>query len=687
MTKPSAGIFSILFVGLLSVALCSISLAQPLPGQLSQRRLIRDKWNPPSANTDATPSEASAAESSQALAQSENAEPEFARRWQSVPGPETGTVDCFLVKGSRVYAGTSGGVFVSENRGRSWRRTGIGFWRQVFTLLDTGDAILAGVDAFGGGNFGSQPGGLWRSRDGGVTWQPYGQGLPDGNAVNSLTKVGTTIFASVYTPATFMPTVYRSTDNGAHWQLANQGLPAVFGLLLTGSTSSIMAWTDQGLYRSDATGSQWDKVDLYLPANASISYGIFPAASNDNYFIATSAGVYVSNDAGKSWYASNYGLPAGAGARDVGIYGDTVYTILENGDLYTSATFGAVWELRSAGYTLGRDDIGIIQLGDILLTASHGNGVFRSTDQGAQWNASNNGLSAADVLSPILALGKRLYVAANGGVWMSRNKGETWTLQNKGLPQLPYANLTAATMGIQGRTLYVGLTSGGVYASHDFGNSWELVGGGLPADLYPLFIKSMGSKLYVGSIFAGLWVSEDRGQTWKLITALPSDTFYTALTRYCNTLLVGTYGNGVYRSDDDGQTWRQFNDGLRDSSLPVDDFDVYNNILTVGTDDSIYRLKADGSGWEEHTDYATTIKGGIDYFGRVGRTLYASTYGRGVAVSYDNGETWTKLNDGLTTRRFYAFAVIDDDLFVGSLGNGLFRLRNAGNARHGALEE
>ena len=610
---------------------------------------------------------------------------ETTQRWEQVPGPDMGTVYTLLVKGTKVFAATAGGVFVSDNRGRSWHRVGPELWRTVFTSVDTGDSILAGTDPWGGGNYGGHPGGLWRSRDNGNTWQTAQQGLPDTIGVYSLTKVGAVLFAAAYETTTFQPKAYRSIDGGATWKLANDGLPDVYGLLLTGGQSRILAWSEQGVYRSDATGAQWTKVELNLPPNASLNYGLFPAASGDNFFIATSAGVYISNDGGQSWYASNYGLPKEKLVLDVGTIGQTPYVILDDGSLYFSETLGAEWKLRSPDFAIGRGirGSGIVASGKVLLSGAK-NGVVRSQDRGVHWNASNTGFWGIEVTT-MQTLGNRLYVPAAGGVWMSRTKGETWSLLDKGFTKLPFVDFATYTIGIQGHTLYAGVEGGGLYASNDLGNSWTAVTGGLPEAGWPSIIKAIGNKLYVGYLFDGIWVSEDHGKSWKQIKSLPGDTPYFTITTYRNTIFVGTYGQGLFRSDDDGQTWKEFNAGLRNAY--IDDIYVYRNTVLAGTDDGIYRLAADGSSWEELTNYAATIKGGMNYFARVGPILYASTWGRGIAVSYDNGETWAKLNVGLNTVRFYGFALLGDDLFVGSLGNGLFRLRNAGNGRNRLEEE
>ncbi len=41
-------------------------------------------------------------------------------QWQQTAGPSGGEVNCFLVNGNNLFAGTSGGAFLSTNNGSSW---------------------------------------------------------------------------------------------------------------------------------------------------------------------------------------------------------------------------------------------------------------------------------------------------------------------------------------------------------------------------------------------------------------------------------------------------------------------------------------------------------------------------------------------------------------------------------------
>lgn len=139
-------------------------------------------------------------------------------------------------------------------------------------------------------------------------------------------------------------------------------------------------------------------------------------------------------------------------------------------------------------------------------------------------------------------------------------------------------------------------------------------------------------------------------------------------------LLIGSYGEGIFRSDDNGQTWRAFNEGVRNSL--IDDLNVYRNVVIAATDDGLYRLNVEGTAWEELKNFAATVTGGANGLARLGNALYATTFGRGIWVSVNNGESWYQVNQGMTIDRSFTFAIVEGNLFVGSAGNGVFVLHN-----------
>ncbi|MEP7271053.1 MAG: Ig-like domain-containing protein, partial [Acidobacteriota bacterium] len=134
-------------------------------------------------------------------------------KWARSPGIDGGLIQCFLVNGSTIFAGTDfGGVFRSTDNGASWAPSGLAS-TDVISLLNTGGAILAGTGV-----------GVYRSTDNGASWTEVSNGLPklasgEYRPVLSLAVSGNSFFAGTTAG------VYRSTDSAASWAIASTGLP------------------------------------------------------------------------------------------------------------------------------------------------------------------------------------------------------------------------------------------------------------------------------------------------------------------------------------------------------------------------------------------------------------------------------------------------------------------------------
>jgi uncharacterized protein (TIGR03437 family) len=135
---------------------------------------------------------------------------------------------------STIYAGADRGVFKSTNGGGNWIGVNSGFTNAgqpglgpniTALIVDplNSTTLYAGVAAFNGS--------LYKSTNGGVTWQQSASGLsatfgtntfPVGvNALALAASMPTTLYAATSSG------VYKSTDGGANWAASNSGLAGV----------------------------------------------------------------------------------------------------------------------------------------------------------------------------------------------------------------------------------------------------------------------------------------------------------------------------------------------------------------------------------------------------------------------------------------------------------------------------
>ena len=119
-------------------------------------------------------------------------------QWVQTNGPYGGTVNCFAVSGTNIFAGTAGGLFLSMNNGTNWTQTGL-------TNIYVNALAVSGTNVFAG-----TYGGVFLSTNNGTSWTEVNNGLTN-TSVNALAVSGTNIFAGT------AGGVFLSMNNGTNW--------------------------------------------------------------------------------------------------------------------------------------------------------------------------------------------------------------------------------------------------------------------------------------------------------------------------------------------------------------------------------------------------------------------------------------------------------------------------------------
>jgi photosystem II stability/assembly factor-like uncharacterized protein len=171
--------------------------------------------------------------------------------------------------GSDIYAGTDAqGVFVLPGGAESWERFGHGLpeHAQVFDLAVSGQSVYAALYSKG----------LYRLNSGGGRWAKVGQVTP-----LEFLALGATLLAG-HNPGG----VYRSIDGGATWTLAS-GISDKAPIWTLGSAgSNLLAGTSPGVVSlSSDLGASWKPSAAGLPSGAAV----VALGSNKTYTLAAIA--------------------------------------------------------------------------------------------------------------------------------------------------------------------------------------------------------------------------------------------------------------------------------------------------------------------------------------------------------------------------------------------------------------
>ncbi|WP_374348735.1 WD40/YVTN/BNR-like repeat-containing protein [Chitinimonas sp.] len=240
----------------------------------------------------------------------------------AMPGLIDGQQPAFTVLGrdgrGNILVGTKGrGVLRSGDGGNSWTLSGNGlplaqYGENCAVEAIAGDAsgtVYLGTRGCGGT-------GLYKSVDGGASWQASGNGLGAFSRVSSLASDGKgAVYAAALDPLFQQGAVYRSVDAGNSWVSVNQGIPAGMAIrqltidaagTVFGAASTLGGVAPAGVFRLQ--NGNWLAADAGLDRRSS-GFSLASAGDGKLYAAPAGGGIYVSSNQGASWQPANDGLP------------------------------------------------------------------------------------------------------------------------------------------------------------------------------------------------------------------------------------------------------------------------------------------------------------------------------------------------------------------------------------------
>lgn len=222
--------------------------------------------------------------------------------------------------------------------GNQWLPEGQG-WREIAFAPSDPTIVYAGSAGFySAGGFDPEIGaaGIWRSQDGGATWDTANDpGTADAHIAGL--AIDPNDPRSVYAAS---PThgLLVTTDGGASWN-AIEGLPSMaHSVAVDPSDPSVVVagFFGDGIYRSDDSGDSWTRSAAGMPPEAIITTVVFDPSNPAVVYAGDElSGVYQSNDGGASWRQTNNGLLTRAvSALSVSADGGHLYAGTEGGGVF-----------------------------------------------------------------------------------------------------------------------------------------------------------------------------------------------------------------------------------------------------------------------------------------------------------------------------------------------------------------
>ena len=366
--------------------------------------------------------------------------------------------------GSTIYLGSGSKVFKSTDTGGTWIdvSTGLGHGG-IRALLFDGSNLFAGTPG--------DSAGIYRSTNGGTSWDPAAAGLPIGSNLRSMIFFGGYVFAGTEADG-----IYRSSDHGDTWAKTdiNNTLLA-HGLVLTfcAKGDALFAGAANGIYRSTDGGATFSRVINGFPANNGVAALALTVSSGniiagvDVSLSPTSAldAIFYSSDDGDNWHRANLPsdvtfVPAVASDGSSLAYAGVFTQSSSTTGLYKSTDAGITWDSRT--FALNADLNRMAANGSNVLGSTLF-GAFYSFDFGESWAGSSppgNCPGGCGIFTYTLR-GNSIFAGLDAGMFRSTNEGASWISFNAGFPVCPKPDVEASCA--DNNYLYAGTFGDGVW--------------------------------------------------------------------------------------------------------------------------------------------------------------------------------------------------------------------------------
>ncbi len=647
--------------------------------------------------------------------------------------------------------GYGDGVYKTTDGGKSWKNMGLKDSRQIGMIAihpDNTDVVFVAAEGSVWGPGGDR--GLYKTSDGGKTWEKV-LDISENTGVNNVLihpKNPDIMFATseqrrrhVFTKIGGGPetAIYKSTDGGKTWNKLTSGLPGGdmggIGIAISPVKTNIIyaiieaAGESGGFFRSTDLGESWSKMSDHT-AQGQYYNEIYCDPKDPDKVYSMETVSHVTVDGGKTWKA--LGL-SGRHVDDHALWIDPddtrhfiiggdggVYETFDEGKNYFFKTnlsvtqfyrvnvdnsepfywvYGGTQDNNSLGgpsrnicsegvssyewiATLGGDGFWqAIEPGnpDIVYSAYQYGNIYRYDKKSAEavkirpepvkgeetykWN-----WNAPFILSP--HSGTRLYMVANK-VFRSDDRGQSWKVISGDITTGTDRN----TWPVMGRYWGVDAVAKDVSTS-PFGTGVSLAESLIKEDL-----------VYVGTDDGVIQITEDAGKNWTKVTAFPGVPEYTYVSdilpdRFNENIVYACFDNikrddfkpYLLKSTDKGKTWTSIASNLPDNHpvLTIAQDFVDPNLLFVGTEFGVFFTLDGGKIWTRIKSGLPTIKVPDMVIQERECDLVIATFGRGFYI-LDNYAPLRELSKQNREKEALIFPVKDALMYVqdgGRYGQG-----------------
>lgn len=326
---------------------------------------------------------------------------------------------------------------------------------------------------------GTASGGVWKTTNNGVTWEPIFDDQP------------TSTIGDVTVSPSDPDIVWVGTGEPNNRQSSSWG-NGVYK-----STDGGKTWKNMGLKDTHHIG----RIVIH-PTNPDI---VYVAALGHLWGPNKERGLFKTTDGGKTWVNTKF-IDENTGFVDVAMDHENPNTL-----------YAAAYQRRRRGWGFNG--------------GGPGSGLYKTTNGGETWTHLTSGLPAEDtgrigidIYSSNPSIVYAIIENRQGGVFRSEDKGLSWIKMSPTNPRPMYYSQIRIDPNNDQRIWVLGAR---MYVSEDGGKTFNTsYVGGVHGDHHAMWINPANSNHVVLGSDGGIYFSYDRGKTWDFVNTLPLGQFY-----------------------------------------------------------------------------------------------------------------------------------------------------------------
>lgn len=240
-----------------------------------------------------------------------------------------------------------------------------------------------------------------------------------------------------------------------------------------------------------------------------------------------------------------------------------------------------------------------------------------------------------------------------GGIYRSTDTAQSWDFL--GMPEKTFYSLAIDESG----AVYAGASQGpwfsGLFRSTDNGESWNAILPDIGVHGNIMKILPMGDTIFVSIWMAGIRLlrTTNYAENWELVYSVEGSNEYISDIAMSNsgelyfTVMCYMYNTGgLYKSIDLGETCEFI--GLLNHQVLTLEFNEYDDLFIGVWSDFVYMMGSMHAIYHDNGEIEDLFFGPsiTDIVINDEGTIFATYFPGGVYRSMDNGETFTKFNEG-----------------------------------------